>query len=50
MDNSDRDDLYRLLTDEEWKVLDMEKAITNLFNSSGSNNSTQSGEEASIDN
>lgn len=50
VDNSDRDDLYRLLTDEEWKVLDMEKAITNLFNSSGSNNSTQSGEEASIDN
>ena len=50
VDNSDRDDIYRLLTDEEWKVLDMEKAITNLINSNDSNNSTQSGEDASIDN
>lgn len=50
VDNSDRDDLYRLLTDEEWKDLDMEKAINNLFNIKDSNNSTQSGEDASIDN
>ena len=50
VDNSDRDDLYRLLTDKEWKDLDMEKAINNLFNLKDSNNSTQSGEEASIDN
>ena len=49
-DNSDRDDLYRLLSDGDWEVLDMETAIKNLINSNDSNNSTQSGEDTSIDN
>ena len=49
-DNSDRDDLYRLLTDEDWEKLNMEIAINNLINLNDSKNSTQSGEEASIDN